>query len=292
MFSTSTINFETPELKTEIENNTKHYTAISLIIASHSVVYDKMAKLWRKYMNTNPNIKSYFLYCDPNIVADILITHDKIIYKHEENISPGILLKTLAGIHVANTYFSYDFILRPNISSVFHFDRLIDFLKKHPTSKIVYAPPSFFSFEAYDKTRNNSNELKTYIKNTIPPENYDKQFYFYGINYKSMHGAGYIFSKDIGEQLLQNIKDTPIHEEVLKIVDDRAITILINMFHKYDNILYTDKHIYVPFRQNDVKQLENPNIFHFRNQHAGLDDENRNVDISLMTEQIEKFYGI
>ena len=50
--------------------------------------------------------------------------------------------------------------------------------------------------------------------------------------------------------------------------------------------------IYVPFRQNDVKQLEHPNIFHFRNQHVGLDNENRNIDISLMTEQIEKFYGI
>lgn len=33
-------------------------------------------------------------------------------------------------------------------------------------------------------------------------------------------------------------------------------------------------------------------MFHFRNQHAGLDDENRTIDISLMTEQIEKFYGI
>jgi hypothetical protein len=292
MFSTSVIEFATPELKTEIENNTKHYTAICFIIASHSKAYDKMAELWRKYMNINPNIKSYFLYCDPDIESDILITNDKIVYKHEENLAPGILLKTFAGIHVANTYFSYDFLIRPNISSVFHFNRLMDFLKKQPTTKFVYSPPAYFKFAAYDKNINDSNELKTYIKNTIPPENYDKQFYFYGINYKSMHGAGYIFSKDIGEQLLQNIKDTPIHEEVLKAIDDTAITILINMFHKYDDILYTDKHIYVPFKTNDVKQLENKNIFHFRNQHAGLDGENRTIDISLMTEQIEKFYGI
>jgi hypothetical protein len=294
MFSTSVIEFATPELKTEIENNKTHYTAICLIIASHSVVYDKMANLWRKYMSINPNIKSYFLYCEPNIEADIFITHDKIIYKHEENLAPGILLKTFAGIHVANTYFSYDFLIRPNISSIFHFDRVIHFLKKQPTTKFVYSSPSYFSFAAYDKHKHisGSNELKTYIKNTIPPENYDKQFYFYGINYKSMHGAGYIFSKDIGEQLLQNIKDTPIHEEVLKIVDDRAITILINMFHKYDNILYTDKHIYVPFNKNEPKQLENKNIFHFRNQHSGFDGENRTIDLSLMTEQIEKFYGI
>jgi hypothetical protein len=223
-----------------------------------------------------------------------LITHDKIIYKHEENVCPGILLKTLAGIHVANIYFSYDYIVRPNISSVFHFDRLIHFLKDHSKMKFVYTPPSYFSFATYDKHKHisGSNELKTYIKNTVPRENYDKQFYFYGINYKSIHGSGYIFSKDIGEQLLINIEETPIHEELLKIIDDRAITILINMFHKYDDILYTDKHIYVPFRQNDVKQLENPNIFHFRNQHAVLDGENRNIDISLMTEQIEKFYGI
>ena len=107
-----------------------------------------------------------------------------------------------------------------------------------------------------------------------------------------MHGAGYIFSKDIGEQLLQNIEETPIHEEILKLVDDIAITILINMFHKYDDIFYTDKHIYVPTKQNELKQLENKNIFHFRNQHVSIDDENRNIDISLMTEQIEKFYGI
>ena len=292
MFSTSIIEFETPELKTEIENNKTHYTAICLIIASHSVVYDKMAKLWRKYMNKNPNIKSYFLYCDPNIEADILITHDKIIYKHEENMTPGILLKTFAGIHVANTYFLYDFIIRSNISSVFHLDRVIDFLKKRPTSKFVYTRPTYFTFAAYDTNSSDSNELKIYIKNTVPSENYDKQFYFHGINYKSMHGAGYIFSKDIGEQLLKNIEETPIHEELLKTIDDRAITILINMFHKYDDILYTDKHSYLPFKTNDVKKLEDPNIFHFRNQHVGIDDENRNIDISLMTEQIEKFYGI
>ena len=292
MFSTSIIEFETPELKTEIENNKTHYTAICLIIASHSLVYDKMAELWRKYMNTNPNIKSYFLYCDPNIEADIFITDNKIIYKHEENFSPGILLKTFAGIHVANTYFSYDFIIRSNISSVFHLDRLIHFLKKRPTSKFVYTPPCYFTFAAYDKNRNDSNELKIYIKNTVPPENYDKQFYFHGINYKSIHGSGYIFSKDIGEQLLKNIEETPIHEELLKTIDDRAITILINMFHKYDDILYTDKYINASFKTNDVKKLEDPNIFHFINQHTGLDDENRNIDISLMTEQIEKFYGI
>ena len=292
MFSTSIIEFETPELKTEIENNKTHYTAICLIIASHSLVYDKMAELWRKYMNTNPNIKSYFLYCDPNIEADIFITDNKIIYKHEENFSPGILLKTFAGIHVANTYFSYDFIIRSNISSVFHLDRLIHFLKKRPTSNFVYTPPCYFTFAAYDKNRNDSNELKIYIKNTVPPENYDKQFYFHGINYKSIHGSGYIFSKDIGEQLLKNIEETPIHEELLKTIDDRAITILINMFHKYDDILYTDKYINASFKTNDVKKLEDPNIFHFINQHTGLDDENRNIDISLMTEQIEKFYGI
>ena len=286
MFSISMIDFATPELKTEIENNKTHYTAICLIIASHSVVYDKMANLWRKYMNKNPNIKSYFLYCDTNIEGDIFITDDKIIYKHEENFSPGILLKTLAGIHVANTYFSYDYILRPNISSVFHFDRLIHFLKKQPKSKFVYAPPAYISFIS------NFTLLKIYIKNTVPRENYDRQFYFYGINYKLMHGSGYIFSKDIGEQLIKNIEETPIHEELLKTIDDTAITILINMFHKYDDILYTDKYINAPLRQNDLTQLENKNIFHFRNQHVCIDDENRNIDISLMTEQIEKFYGI
>ena len=292
MFSTSIIEFETPELKTEIENNKTHYSAICLIIASHSVVYDKMTILWRKYMNKNPNIKSYFLYCDPKLEADIMITDDKIIYKHEENFSPGILLKTLAGIHVANTYFSYDYILRPNISSVFHFDRLIQFLKNHPTSKFVYTPPAYFSFVTYDKNRPDYTLLKKYIKQTLPSENYDKLFYIYGINYRSIHGAGYIFSKDIGEQLIKNIEETPIHEELLKIIDDIAITILINMFHKYDDMLYTDNHINVPFKKNEAKQLENPNIFHFRNQHVGIDDENRNIDISLMTEQIEKFYGI
>ena len=107
-----------------------------------------------------------------------------------------------------------------------------------------------------------------------------------------MISCQYIFSKDIGEQILQNIEETPIHEEILKIVDDRAITVLINMFHKYDDILYTDKHIYVPTKQNELKHLENPNIFHFRNHNLAIDDKNRNIDISLMTEQIEKFYGI
>jgi len=294
MFSFDTIEFDTPELKEEIENDKHHYVAICLIIASHSTDYDKMAALWRSYMNSDTRIKSYLLYCNPNISSDILITNDEIIYKHEENYVPGILFKTLAGIHVANTYFSYDYIIRPNVSSVFYFNRVIDFLNNQSKINFVYAPPAYTNMISDDiNTDTQKKMLIKTIQQIVPPDNYDKQFLLYKRTYKHAHGSGYILSYDVALKLIENMKSVKIDESIFMEIDDFAISILLNIFIKYSDMLYTDKHIYVAFKTNNLDEIKhNKYLFHFRNQHVGLGYKNRDIDISLMREQIQLSYNI
>jgi GR25 family glycosyltransferase involved in LPS biosynthesis len=290
MFSFDTIEFSTTQVKEEIENDKHHYIAICLIIASHSTDYDKMAFLWRSYMNTDSRIKSYLLYCNPNISSDILITTDEIIYKNEEGYVPGILLKTLAGIHVANRYFSYDYIIRTNISSVFHFNRVIDFLNNQSKQNFVYGPPAYTNLIENEPQKKNI-QINT-IKQLVPQENYSKHFLFYQRIYNNLHGAGYIISKDVSQKLIEIISKTPIDDFAFLFIDDSAITILLNIFIKHTDILYTDKHIYVPFKTNDIDNIKNNKyLFHFRNQHLGLGYKNRDIDISLMREQIQLCYN-
>ena len=294
MFFFDTIDFSTPQVKEEIENDKQHYFAICLIIASHTTDYDKMASLWRSYMNSDSRIKSYLLYCNPEISSDILVTNDEIIYKHEENYVPGILYKTLVGIHVANTYFSYDYIVRPNISSVFYFDRVIDFLNNQPKQNFVYAPPAYTNMISDDIIMNAQKKIliKT-IQQIVPLDNYDKQFLLYKRIYKHAHGSGYILSYDVALKLIENVKSVKIDESIFMEIDDFAISILLNIFIKYSDMLYTDKHIYVPFKTNNLDEIKyNKYLFHFRNQHVGLGYKNRDIDISLMREQIKLCYNL
>jgi hypothetical protein len=293
MFSFDTIEFSTTQIKEEIENDKHHYIAICLIIASHSTDYDKMASLWRTYMNSDSRIKSYLLYCNPEISSDILITSDEIIYKHEENYAPGILFKTLAGIYVSNTYFSYDYIIRPNISSVFYFNRVIDFLNNQSKNMFVYAPPSYTNMISDDiEIHMKKKSFIQTIQQIVPQENYDKQFLLYKRIYKHAHGSGYILSYDVAVQLIKNVKSGHIDETIFMEIDDFAISILLNMIIKYNDMLYKDNHIYVPFKTNDIDKIKNNKyLFHFRNQHVGLGYKNRDIDISLMREQIQLCYN-
>jgi len=167
MFQLDSFSFDSSSSIESIKKN--HYRIILLIISSndgeHSIVFQEY---WRKYMNSHPNIKCFFLTSDVNIPTDVWISNDTITYKQLESFEPGILYKTIAGMKVCEKYFTYDYILRTNLSSFFILDRLYSFLDSQPTvNYAATAPKELLSGAGFIL----SSDLVTFFLNEIFEKN-------------------------------------------------------------------------------------------------------------------------
>jgi hypothetical protein len=111
---------------------------IVLIIASDDwPQYIEMEKLWRTYMNNHPNIKSYFIKCNPGLEINAYIKEDEntIYIKQEETYRPGILSKTIESIDFFLKNTNFDYIYRTNLSTVLDLHKLYEYVV---TNKIDY----------------------------------------------------------------------------------------------------------------------------------------------------------
>lgn len=97
---------------------------IILILSNDSGHYLECQNLWRSYMNTHPNIKSYFIKFDPQLTSNILVDNNIILIKGNESLIPGCLVKTLKSINYVLKNEDFDFIFRTNMSSVVDLHKL------------------------------------------------------------------------------------------------------------------------------------------------------------------------
>lgn len=104
---------------------------IILILANDSNVYLKCQALWRKYMNSHHNIKSYFIKLKSELETDILIDNDTIFVKGNESIVPGCLIKTIESIKYFLLNEEFDYIFRTNMSSVVDLNKLYNLLENY-----------------------------------------------------------------------------------------------------------------------------------------------------------------
>jgi len=288
------ITFKTSELQEQIINDKTHYKVIILIIASHNEAYDLFKLCWKEYMNSFQNVKSYFLYSDPNIENDVYITEDTITHKSVESVVPGILFKTTAGMSFCNNYFSYDYLLRTNLSSFYHIPRLLSYLETRPN--LNYAGSQFYNLPN-DPSKFNEQKI---VNEHLGIELNDK-FIF-------LHGAGFILSKDVVDNYI-NVLITNYDKlkPILLLPDDVAISIILYSFltlppkdsqfsyyhpTEFENI-YHLKHQCKGLEE--PSEYQNENIFHFRNK---IDDscmDNtlyvRNTDTFNYVKQIRYFYN-
>jgi hypothetical protein len=110
---------------------------INLIIARTGIFEESLMKQWRRYMNKNPNIKSFFIMLDNKISEEYILTGDTIIMKGYESNVPGIYQKTLRAMKIClekKEYNDVKYFIRTNISSFWIWDRLLKFLKDVPTN--------------------------------------------------------------------------------------------------------------------------------------------------------------
>ena len=119
---------------------------IMLIISSNNIeFYKNMREVWKKYMNNNPNITSFFIENDPSIDKDIIVDkkNNTIYYKDEESYIPGILNKTIKIIEYLIKNNDFDYIYRTNLSSVINLDKLYSYIQNND---IDYAGHDYAKF--------------------------------------------------------------------------------------------------------------------------------------------------
>jgi hypothetical protein len=230
----------------------KHYDLILLIIASHTEDYDKFKTQWQRYMSLFSNVKAFFLYSDPDIEYDAIVSENEIVHKHKEWYEPGILYKTFAGMQLCNDLFSYDYILRTNLSSFYHIPRLLDFLMTQPKSNYVAARQTLF-------------------REGIP----------------FISGAGFIVSRDIVTSLLDLMyKPNVFTEDLIYLPDDVALSTLLNRYIRIDHIEDIPRYdCEERIHPEDIPQ----HIFHIRNKTEWKYGDRR-IDLENMREQVNHVY--
>jgi hypothetical protein len=112
---------------------------IILILANDSDIYLECQKLWKIYMNTHPNIKSYFIKYKVGLDDDVILENDTIYINGNESLIPGCLVKTIKSIEFLLKTQNFDFIFRTNMSSVVDLNKLNSLLNnyKHDYSGFI-----------------------------------------------------------------------------------------------------------------------------------------------------------
>ena len=110
--------------------------AIILIISSDdNKIYEKFKDLHRIYLkNYRPLFKYFFIEFRENQDELVIEEYDHIYIKGKESINPGMILKTCKAIEHINQFHKYEFIVRTNLSTVFHIPNLIEYLNIIPNT--------------------------------------------------------------------------------------------------------------------------------------------------------------
>jgi len=180
---------------------------VILILANDNYAYIQMQELWRKYMNTHKNIKSYFVKYDSMLQSDIALINDTIFIKGNESYIPGCLDKTIKSIEFLLKNIEFDFVFRTNLSSVVNLNKLYSLLNNNIKYGGVIGYTDNESFQTHTNDR--------------------QQF---------VSGSGILISKDICNLIINN-------KSMLKyyVIDDVSLgellqTLNINFTHleRYD----------------------------------------------------------
>jgi hypothetical protein len=124
---------------------------IILIISSGNVpVFGDMKRLSNMYLSLSKyegKLKHFYLEFDSNQQEDIREDGNHILIRGEENPTPGMYQKTMKAIEHVSRNYSYEFILRTNLSSFWHIPNLLAFLETIPKHGYAggYSYPGFIS---------------------------------------------------------------------------------------------------------------------------------------------------
>ena len=159
LFFISSSKVKIPEKMT---NQTPHYRAIILIIASNeNKVFENARQIWKKYMTVNPKIKVFFVYGKlENPLLDVNPEHDLIYPEIEENY-PFLIKKNIEALKYIQTNYQYDYLIRTNLSTFWDFYNLEKHLDSLPPQTCYSGTmfPTFVSGTDIILSQDNVNKL-------------------------------------------------------------------------------------------------------------------------------------
>lgn len=200
----------------------EHYKFIILIIDSDSdPIYASFREIIRKYMNTYPNdIKAFFIRSSPNILEP-MIDGDTLYTHGTESFVPGIMCKSIESMKYCLQTYSFDFLIRTNMSSFWNYHLLME--KHTPT-------------------------LQYNIQHTAFPRTKLVSAYNGGIynNIAFPSGCGFIMSRDVVEACVLNIHLVNVYEHYDDVIFGKLLKLLnitITYGDRYDFTCDTNAHI-------------------------------------------------
>ena len=126
-----------------------HYKIIFLIISSdNESVYAQMKELSPKYYNLFNNQIKFFFIENRQLGNDQVIEDKNFLYINgSESFIPGIYQKSIKAIEYINQKYSYDYVIRTNLSTFWHMKNLFKLLDIKPKQRFAagYAFQGFIS---------------------------------------------------------------------------------------------------------------------------------------------------
>lgn len=165
----------------------QHYNIIILVIASKLQIYDFFKSIWTKYDKTHPNIRVFYVYGVENTGTSTgvdkvnqneleIIDNADLVFKNvKESLIPGCLDKTIKALEYIDTNFTYNFLIRSNLSSLWRFKELHDYVE--------------------NKSNNNNNNALNVYEGITGTHNKTIKF---------VSGAGILMSQDVVKNILKN----------------------------------------------------------------------------------------
>ena len=113
---------------TNTSNKIKKF-CVMLVIASPGKRYNLLKKVLIKFMNSNKNIRTYFIY--GNVNKDKIIKSDyDLFFDVKECLVPGIFQKTIEALKYINERYNYKYVIRTNLSTFWRLNILNKYLNK------------------------------------------------------------------------------------------------------------------------------------------------------------------
>ena len=120
---------------------------LNLVLYNHSVPHERqMYEILSKFYKTFPHVKTVFYTYDSTLETDCKELGDILFFRGKESLVPGVLDKTLLAFNHFDLS-QYDYVIRPNISTVVHLDKYVDLL----TPDMKYAGTHIASIAWIDK---------------------------------------------------------------------------------------------------------------------------------------------
>jgi len=116
-----------------------HYKIIFLIISSsNEEVYSQMKELQPKIYNLyGDQVKYFFIENRSDLSADVIEENNYLYITGSESFVPGIYQKSIKAIEYITNNYSFDYVIRTNLSTIWHMQNLFNLLDNSPKERFA-----------------------------------------------------------------------------------------------------------------------------------------------------------